>query len=86
MINVRRNNHAPASHFIADQLGRELLTLRDVLHLLGDNATAGIVHLGKVAIAIFGFPAGNPICAAARGAGSIVAVSVLSVRGRHDCP
>src|SRR6266568_5968382 len=86
MINVRRNNHASASHFIADKLRRELLTLSNVLHLLGDNATAGIVHLGKVAVAIFGFPAGDPIRARARRARCIVAVSVLSVRGRHDCP
>src|SRR6266404_2169475 len=86
MIDVRRNNHPAASHFIADNLGRQLLALRAVLHLLGDDALPGIVHLGKIAIAIFRLTARDPLFAGPSSASSIVAVSVLSAGRRHDNP
>src|SRR4051812_9491919 len=54
MINVRRDDHASAGDFVANQLGRDLLFARDVLHLLGDGALAGEMHLREVAVAGLG--------------------------------
>ena len=46
MAYVGRNDHPAASHFVPDGLGRELLALGYVLHLLGHDPAAGVVHLG----------------------------------------
>src|SRR5438270_8069393 len=51
MIDVGRDNHAPACHFIADQLRREPLPPRHIFHLFGSDTLARIVHLREVAIA-----------------------------------
>src|SRR5262249_7756490 len=43
---VGGDDHAPAGHLVADQLGLEVLALGDEGHLLGDDAPAGGVQLG----------------------------------------
>ena len=45
VVDVGGNDHAAAGHFGADQFRRDAFALRDVLHFLGDDALAGIVHL-----------------------------------------
>src|SRR5690349_11284036 len=54
MVDVRRNDHSAGSYFGAYQFGSELLFKRDVFHLFRDHATAGVVHLREVLIAISG--------------------------------
>ncbi len=44
-MDIGRNNHAAARDFIANQFRRDAFAIRDVLHLLGDDALAGVVHL-----------------------------------------
>ena len=51
MVDVGRDNHAPGSDLIADELGRKLLALGDKEHLFGEQALARKVHLGHVAVA-----------------------------------
>src|SRR5258708_4418263 len=50
MIDVRRNNHPSRSHLSADLLRRELLPLGHIDHLFRDQAFAGKMHLGKIAV------------------------------------
>ena len=60
VIQVRRDDHPPASHLGPDELGGKLLPARDVLHLLRHDALAGEVHLrnvGKAATPL------DPFCA-----------------------
>ena len=64
MVDVGGDDHAAASDFVADQLGRDLFAVGDVLHFLGDDALAGVVHLREVAVfvlAVFGFALGEPL-------------------------
>ncbi len=51
MVDVGGDDHAPARHFVAHQLRRELLALGHVEHLFRDQALARIVHLREVAVA-----------------------------------
>ena len=60
MVNVSGNNHAAAGNFITDLLRRQLLFLSYVFHLLSDDTPASVVHLGKVAIRVFGFAMIDP--------------------------
>ena len=45
VIDVGGDDHPAARHFGADQLGSEALAVGDVVHLFGDDALAGVVHL-----------------------------------------
>ena len=45
VLDVGRDDEAPARDLVADQLGRELFALGDAVHLGGDGALAGAVHL-----------------------------------------
>ena len=45
MVDVGGNDHPAARDFGADQFGGQVLALGDILHLAGDDALAGIVHL-----------------------------------------
>ena len=45
MVDVGGNDHPSARDFGADQFGGQVLALGDVLHLVGDDALARIVHL-----------------------------------------
>ncbi len=60
VVDVGGDDHAAAGHFGADQLRRELLALGDVLHLLGDDALAGVVHLRADGVVI---TEGSPLLA-----------------------
>ena len=62
MVDVRGDDHAAASDFIAHQFGRDLLAVGDVLHLVGDHALARVVHLREVAVCVFGLPLRQPLC------------------------
>src|SRR5947208_1395323 len=44
-MNVGRDDHASASHFIADQLRRQALPLGHVMHLFGDPPLPRVLHL-----------------------------------------
>ena len=54
MVDVRGNDHAAASDFIAHQFRRDLLAVSDVLHLVGDYALARVMHLREVAVFVLG--------------------------------
>ena len=41
----------PAGNFVTDELGRDALALRDVVHLFGYLAEAGEMHLRHVGVA-----------------------------------
>src|SRR5664279_3817714 len=60
MVDVCRDDHAAASYFIAHQFGRDFLAVGDVAHLLGSRALTGVMHLGEVAVFVFGFALGQP--------------------------
>src|SRR5689334_795825 len=51
MVDIGRDDHAPASDFIADELSRRLLLEGDELHLFGDYAFAREMHLRHIAVA-----------------------------------
>ena len=51
MIDVGGDDHAPGGDFIAHQLRSKLLFARNVFHLFGDHAAAGVVHLREVRVA-----------------------------------
>ncbi len=51
MIHVGRDDHASGGNFVAHQLRRDLLALRNVQHLLGQQAFAGKMHLRQVGVA-----------------------------------
>src|SRR5690348_4638479 len=52
MVNVGGNDGAPARNFVADQFGRKFFALGDVLHFLGDDAEARVMHLRYVSVAV----------------------------------
>ncbi len=79
MIDIGGNNHPPAGDFVAHQFRRQLLAVRDVRHLFRDDSPARVAHLGKIAVRIAGFAAGDPLCP---GPGNTV--SIAAVRGSHD--
>ena len=45
VMDVGGDDHAPARHFVADQVRRQALARRDVFHLFGDPPLPPIVHL-----------------------------------------
>ncbi len=51
VMDVGRDDHPAARNFVADGLRGEAFALRHVLHLLGDPALAGIMHLRADAVA-----------------------------------
>ena len=57
-LHVGRDDQAPARDLVADELGLDLLARRDVGHLLGDEALAGVVHLRSGPVA---GPLRNPL-------------------------
>src|SRR5579863_5131233 len=81
MVDVGRDNHAAAGDFVAYQLGGDLLAIGNVLHVFGDHALAGVVHLRKIAVGVGGLAAGDRLGAGAWSAISVVTVSVVSVGG-----
>src|SRR5579863_4268723 len=52
MMDVGGDNGAATGNFIPDKFRGELFTLRDELHLLGDDALPRIMHLRDIAIAV----------------------------------
>ena len=62
MVDVRRDDHAAASDFIAHQFRRDLLAVGDILHFFGDHALARVMHLGEVAVFVLGLPLRQPFC------------------------
>ena len=82
MIDVGGDDHAAARDFVANQFRRKLFAVGDVMHLLGDHALAGIVHLRKIAVGICCLAACNPFGARRSDAAPIVLVTVASVAGR----
>ncbi len=84
MVDVRRDDHPAAGDFVAHQFRSDLLALGDVDHLLGDLALAGIVHLGEIAVMIFGFATPQPFGAGPWNSGVAVgAISGRAIRGSH---
>src|SRR5947209_8463639 len=88
MIDVCRNDHAAAGYFIANLLRRELLTASYVLHFLGDDAFAGAVHLGKVAVRVLCLAAIDPL-GAWLGHETVTTIAVYrrsrsAIRGIHN--
>ena len=81
MVDVGGDDHPAAGDFVADQLGREVLAVGDVVHLLGDDALAGVVHLGEVAVGVLALAAGDPFCA---GLGDGIFSVIGAVVGSHD--
>src|SRR5215470_13373008 len=66
MVDIRWDDHRSPRYLITHQLRRDPLAASYILHLLGDDAFAGIVHLGKVRVSRFRslFAAfGDPLCA-----------------------
>ena len=59
-MDVGRDDHPAARHFRAHELGSDMFAMRDVVHLLGDDTLAGIVHL-RANLVIF--PFSYPLCA-----------------------
>ena len=51
VVDVGRDDHASGGHFVADELGRNLLALGDEDHLFGEQAFARKVHLRHVGVA-----------------------------------
>src|SRR5690606_28430395 len=51
MIDVRRNDEAAARNRRTDELRSKLLPARHILHLFGDDALSGIMHLRPYRIA-----------------------------------
>src|SRR5208337_1717716 len=91
MVDVGRNDHAAAGNLVADQLRRKFLAAGDVVHFFADDSLAGVVHLGKIAVAICRFTAGNPLrprLGGAVAAGVVGSVAVVRgvVRGSHALP
>src|SRR5947209_12120391 len=87
MVDVGGDDHATTGNFVANQLGRELLLLPDILHLLSDDAFAGEMHLREVAVTHLGglgATFGDPLCARPGnacsgkifGSGASIAVSI----------
>src|ERR1700745_33403 len=62
MIDVGRNDHAPATDFFAHLLGRKLLAPGYELHLLASYAAPRAVHLRKIAIPALGLAPRQPFC------------------------
>src|ERR1700674_1132769 len=52
VMDVGGNNAAPARHFAADQLRFQFLALRNILHLLADDALPREVHLRNVSLTV----------------------------------
>ncbi len=44
-MDIRRDDHSAASYFGPDNFGRQVLSARDEMHLLGDDALARIMQL-----------------------------------------
>ena len=62
MVDVRRNNHASASYFVAHQFRRNFFAVSDILHLLSHYAPPRVMHLGEVAVLVLGIALGQPLC------------------------
>jgi hypothetical protein len=56
VVDIRRNDRAPARYFVTHERRLDSLANRDELHLRRDLAAAGVVHLGNVRA---GFAAAN---------------------------
>src|SRR3954469_12922945 len=81
MIDVGGDNHAAGGNFVAHNVRRELLFFRNVLHLLGDYAKTGVVHLREVLIVAFGglfTSADDPFSPRLRHCDSIAAMRSIS--------
>ena len=61
MVDVGGDDHAPARHLVAHQLGRELLALGHVEHFFRDQALAGVVHLREIAVGVLRLAACDPV-------------------------
>ena len=83
MVDVGGDDHASAGDFVADQLGCELLFVRDERHFFGDYAFAGVVHLGEVAVSVLSLALCEPFRAGFRDG---VAVAIRAIRGSHEIP
>jgi len=83
MVDIGRDDHPAAGHFVAHQFGRDLLFMRNERHFLRDGALARVMHLGKVAVAIVLLAPREPLRA---GFGDTVAVAVGAIGGSHENP
>jgi hypothetical protein len=50
VVDVGGDDHPPPRHFVANQRQRAGSRLGDVVHLFGDDALAGVVHLGAIGV------------------------------------
>ena len=82
MIDVGGDDHAAAGDFVADEFRRQLFLVGDEAHLFGDDALAGVVHLGEVAGGVFFLAAGHPVCARLGDGVAVIAVAI----GSHGSP
>src|SRR5579859_4725003 len=83
MIDIGGDDHAATGDFIADKLGRELFFVGDEGHFFGNDALAGVVHLGEVAVRVLLLAARNPVGARLRDG---VGDAVRTIRGSHGNP
>src|SRR5439155_15763456 len=72
--------HAPAGYFVTNQFRGKLFPASNVGHLLGHNAFAGVVHLGEIAVGLFGPAACDPLRPRQ---GNTVSVAGSAIRGSH---
>ena len=82
-MDVGRNNHAAARHFIANQFSGKLFAERDIFHFFRNNALTRIVHLRKIAVAILTLATGNPLRPGLGDAVSVVTIRRSTTRGSH---
>ncbi len=83
MIDVGRNNHAAAGHFVAHQFGGKLFAMGDVAHLLGDHTLTGIMHLREIPVSICLLAARDPLRARLGDAAIVAAIAGIAVRRNH---
>jgi hypothetical protein len=83
VMDVRRDDHAAAGDFVAHQFRRDFLAEGDVLHLFGDLAAARVSHLREVAVLVFGFALGQPLCPRFQNFVPAIGVSAVPIAYRH---
>jgi hypothetical protein len=54
VVDIRGDDGAAALHLAAHELGRQAFTPRDIVHLTGNHALAGVVHLADVSAPVRG--------------------------------
>ncbi len=80
MVDVGGNDHAAAGDFIAYEFWCDLFTVGYVAHFFCDDALAGVVHLGEVAVGVLLFACGQPLSARL---GDGVSIAGIAIIGGH---